>query len=176
MGNSLTQAESRTHFAAWSITSAPLILGFDLTNISLYDLLYPVIANPTALSINSQWAGHAGLLVANSTSYFAAPTAHGASGKINPKHPNVIFPVWQVWRKPLASPAGGQAVLVINLSEKPQDVRVTFAALRLEIPPGARVKAVGVWTGAEVHGVDETSIKFAGIASHDSAYVVLSAR
>eukprot|EP01046_Picozoa_sp_COSAG06_P050155 COSAG06_NODE_7877_length_2345_cov_9.581923_3_plen_133_part_00 len=34
VGNGLNPIESRTHFAAFAITSSPLVLGFDLTNTS----------------------------------------------------------------------------------------------------------------------------------------------
>ena len=49
---------------------SPLVLGFDLTNHTLYDELYPIVANKRVISINQQWAGNAGMLVANSTQYF----------------------------------------------------------------------------------------------------------
>jgi hypothetical protein len=64
-----------------------------LTNTSLYDELYPIIANKRVLSINQQFAGNAGMLVANSSEYFWAPTAHGAGAKIKPgNHSDVRFP------------------------------------------------------------------------------------
>lgn len=49
---------------------SPLVLGFDLTNRTLYDELYPIIANKRVISINQQWAGNSGVLVANSSQYF----------------------------------------------------------------------------------------------------------
>ena len=58
------------------------MLGFDLTNQSLYDELYPIVANKRIIDINKQWAGSAGTLVANSSEYFEAATAHGAGGKV----------------------------------------------------------------------------------------------
>ena len=45
VGNNMNTAESQTHFAAWCITSAPLVLGFDLTNTSLLSSIYDIIAN-----------------------------------------------------------------------------------------------------------------------------------
>ena len=45
VGNGLSPTESRTHFAAFAVTSSPLVLGFDLTNASLYAELYPIVAN-----------------------------------------------------------------------------------------------------------------------------------
>ena len=34
--------ESASHFAGWAIVSAPLVLGFDLTNQTRMDLAWPV--------------------------------------------------------------------------------------------------------------------------------------
>ena len=65
----LSTVEARTHFAAWCVTSQPLVLGFDLTNASLYDELYPIVGNRQAISINQQWAGNPGVLVANASDY-----------------------------------------------------------------------------------------------------------
>merc|ERR1712050_437295 len=65
VGNIITERESRTHFALWCITSAPLILGFDLTNTTVYDQMYPIITNSMALEVNQVWAGSPGVLVAN---------------------------------------------------------------------------------------------------------------
>lgn len=46
--------ESRTHFSAWAVTSAPLILGFDLRNQTAMQLAYPIITNTDVLSVNQQ--------------------------------------------------------------------------------------------------------------------------
>eukprot|EP01051_Picozoa_sp_SAG22_P019621 SAG22_NODE_3679_length_1581_cov_1.323212_2_plen_249_part_00 len=46
------------HFRTqWCITSAPLVLGFDLTNTSLLSSIYDIIANPRAIAVNQAWAG-----------------------------------------------------------------------------------------------------------------------
>lgn len=176
VGNGLSVVESRTHFAAFAITSSPLVLGFDLTNGSLYDELYPIVANQRVLAINQQWSGSAGTLVTNSTEYFEAPTAHGASGKVLPGNKSdVRYPTWQVWHKPLAIPQGSQAVLVINLSEEPQDVRVAYADLGLHPAKGGAVKALDAWTGASVTaGVGATGLDFAAIAGHDNVFLVVT--
>ena len=72
VGNGMSATESRTHFAAFAITSSPLVLGFDLANHSLYNQLYPIVANRRVIAINQQWAGSAGVLAANSSNYFEA--------------------------------------------------------------------------------------------------------
>ena len=56
----LNASENRAHFGAWAITSAPLVLGLDLTNKSAVDAVWPIIANPEALAVNTDWAGESG--------------------------------------------------------------------------------------------------------------------
>ena len=41
----LTHGESAIHFGLWSITSAPLVLGFDITNSSLTAAVWGIISN-----------------------------------------------------------------------------------------------------------------------------------
>ena len=45
------------------MTSAPLVLGFDLANRSLLAKNYPIIGSRAAIAINQAWAGHPGSLV-----------------------------------------------------------------------------------------------------------------
>merc|ERR1711953_838789 len=74
----LSLVESRSHFAAWCVTSSPLILGFDLTNQSLLEEVYPVISNVRAIAINQAWHGHPGRLVRNSSHTITLHVLHGA--------------------------------------------------------------------------------------------------
>ena len=64
--NFLTPAETRTHFAAWCIVSSPLTLSHDLTNDTIMDTVWPIIANREALAVNDAWVGDAGVLVKKS--------------------------------------------------------------------------------------------------------------
>ena len=129
------------------------------------------------LAINQAWHGSAGTLVANSSQYFEAPTAHGAGGKIKPgDRGDVRYPAWQVWSKPMAAGRGRQtAVLVINLSEQAQSVEVSYAALGLRPNAGESVAASDAWTGAAVtRGIGKTGLQLAAIRSHDSVFLVLA--
>jgi hypothetical protein len=59
----LTQASwNRAHFGAWCIVSSPLILGLELTDSKLSNIL-DVIGNREAVAVNQQWAGHPGFLL-----------------------------------------------------------------------------------------------------------------
>ena len=170
VGIGLSTVESQTHFAAWAVTSAPLAIGFDLTNNSLYDELYPIIANKQAVSINQQWAGNPGNLVANATEYREYLTEHGAGGGFLPEQRTDRYPVWQIWRKPLRTPAKGQAVLVINLSEEERDVNVTYADIDPSL--GDAVLATDVWTGAKVD-LPKSVAALKGIGPHGNRFLVL---
>ena len=95
-------------------------------------------------------------------------TEHGAG--FLPEQRTDRYPVWQIWRKPLRTPAKGQAVLVINLSEEERDVNVTYA----EIDPGLSdaVLATDVWTGAKV-GLPKSAAQLKGIEPHGNRFLVL---
>jgi hypothetical protein len=56
--------EDRSNFGMHCITSSPLILSSNVTNDTLVQLLWHIIANEEALSINRHWAGTPGRLVA----------------------------------------------------------------------------------------------------------------
>lgn len=48
-------AESRSHFAAWAIVSAPLVLGFDLSDEAKLTLAWPTISNREVIEISQTW-------------------------------------------------------------------------------------------------------------------------
>jgi len=52
-------AESRSHFAAWAIVSSPLILGFDLTNLTKMRTAWPVISNAEVIEMSQTWVATA---------------------------------------------------------------------------------------------------------------------
>ena len=112
-------------------------------------------------------------LLANSTVFFDAPTAHGASGKTGK---NVTYPTWQVWRKPLEQPAGAQAVLLINLSDEPQDVSFEFEAIDPLHELGDKPTAIEVWSGdaVKLSGNRTGEATFEAVAAHDSVFLIIS--
>jgi hypothetical protein len=50
-----TMAEERTHFAAWCISSSPLVLGFDLRNQTKLDRVWDIITNEAAINVSHAW-------------------------------------------------------------------------------------------------------------------------
>lgn len=63
VGQLATPEEDRAHFGAWCIVSSPLVLGFNVTDRSIYQRVWPIISNKEAIAVNQQWAGHPGMLV-----------------------------------------------------------------------------------------------------------------
>ena len=62
VGNLASEIEDRSHFGAWCIVGSPLILGYDLTNQTTAERVWPIVSNVEAISINQQWAGHPALV------------------------------------------------------------------------------------------------------------------
>jgi len=69
----LNFTESRSHFGAWCIVSAPLIIGMDITSKAKLDEMWPILANKEAIEINQLWAGHPGRFVAEGGPRFNQP-------------------------------------------------------------------------------------------------------
>ena len=68
------------------------VLGLDITNNTLLDAVWPILANRVAIGVNQAWAGHPGRLV------MQGPI-------VNPgRDPAMGSDVWQCWAK--AMPGG----------------------------------------------------------------------
>lgn len=167
VGNLATLVESRTHFAVWSITSSPLILGFDLTDTSIYDAVYPIISDKLMLAVNQAWQGDSGSIAVNSTETFTAPYSRK-------KKKVATFPTWQIWKKPVNLDGRHQwAVLVINLQEKPQDVKLSFADIDYIFAHSAFVRVVDISKPSKPQVNDNGEIIFRDLASHDSKFLLI---
>merc|ERR1712100_824880 len=101
----LDLVEARTHFSAWSIVSAPLVLGNDLTDKDTMDKIWPIISNREVIAVNEAWAGDSGTLVAHSTT-----NVHMLNcSRFNDD--GCDYPAWMIWRKKL--PDAKTAVLLM---------------------------------------------------------------
>eukprot|EP01084_Bolivina_argentea_P007717 14491_1 len=104
--------EDRTHFSIMSIISAPLVLGFDLTNQAILNRTWDIITNYEVLNVSQQWVGHPGYLAAY------------ASWNITYK--SQILHAYDIWAKP--QPSNTWAVLLVNNDgNHEQNVTVTFS-------------------------------------------------
>lgn len=147
--NTLGFIESRTHFGAWVVVSAPLILGLDLTDKANVDAVWPIISNTEAIEINQVWAGHPGRLVLESGPEFPGPSNSKAV---------------QVWAKTM--PSGGQAVFIVNRGTSPASLVLDLVSLGIT----SKVqRARDIWAQRDVNIVGKWTVD--NLGSHDSLFV-----
>lgn len=100
----------QTIFSSWAISSNPLVLGFDVTNKTTMDRVWPIITNNETLAVNQQWGGHPGrqIAYANYTVYYELSETDPTAGKgIGAK-----LYGYEIWAKPL--PDNKWAVVIMN--------------------------------------------------------------
>lgn len=120
--------EARTHFSAWSIVSAPLVLGNDLTDSKTMDAIWPIISNREVLAVNEAWAGDSGVLVKQSSTNVHMQNCSWFNDN------GCDHPAWMVWRKILSK--GKVAVFLMNNAEQSTSVSVNFVDINIECPSG----------------------------------------
>lgn len=103
---SMTHDENRVHFGAWCIVSSPLILAYNLSDVKRHNLVWDIITNKEAITVNQIWAGHPGSQV--------------LAGIGNNKEV-------EVWTKPLGE--GRTAVFILNTADKATTMKKTPASL-----------------------------------------------
>lgn len=143
--SSLAFVESRSHFGAWCVVSAPLILGLDVTNKTTLDSVWEIITNPEAISVNQNWEGHPGRFINNSESND-----------------------FQVWAK--KQPHGAQAVLVINISDK-TIASIIIQLSSLDLPLTCNVR--DIWQRKDLLPVQKEWV-IKNIGSHDSVFALFT--
>jgi len=112
--------EARSHFSLWSILSAPLLMGFDLTRAP--QPILDILGNSEVIAVNQDVAGNQGVLVQQ-------------QGDV------------QVLVKTLAG-RGERAVAVFNRGSKSSDVAVTWSQLKFK--PAAKAKVRDLWAHGDV--------------------------
>eukprot|EP00054_Salpingoeca_dolichothecata_P005750 m.36015 g.36015 ORF g.36015 m.36015 type:complete len:247 (-) comp15888_c0_seq2:105-845(-) len=162
----LTVEEARGEFAAWCVVSSPLILGFDLGNMTEYDTWFPIISNPRALAINQAWYGSAGRLVAMSSTNHSAVIPQGCLCEVKN---NGSLPAWTVWGKPMGK--GKLAVVALNSAETSQSFSVS--AVELGFSATAKVATTDVWTGQPAGPAFTGTWKISGLPSHGHLFYLL---
>ena len=127
VGRLKNATESRTHFAAWAVSSAPLILSFDLRVDSVMNEMWPIISNRDVLAVNQNtvtgWPG----------------TRLSYTGAVNGNVGNSS----QIWAKPL----GNHSFALLFMSTGPQNS--TFSLPFSEISQS--------FAGVKGHGDDEAT-------------------
>lgn len=161
----LSLAEARSHFGAWCIVSSPLVISMDVTNVTVMDQAWPIIANKEAIHINQAWHGHSGspfkaskeLLHLHGTE--GGPMA-GTLGKLD-------VPSWQYFYKPLSDETA--AVLLMNHANSSETLTLDFK----DVPglSGGSCSVRDVWEHKDLGRHSDTLSRH--LPSHDSAFLVL---
>ena len=147
VGRLANSTEDRSHFGAWAVISAPLILGFDAADPKAMERVWPTVTNKEVLSVSQSWAGLAGRRVA-------------------------LSPAHQVWTKPLGH--GRHAVLVLSNSSAPISVDVQLGDIDPGLNGTVPVHARDIHTHRDlgvVHGGAWSATK---LAPHDSRFIIFS--
>ncbi|KAJ9460399.1 Alpha-galactosidase [Diplonema papillatum] len=146
VGRLASHIEDRTHFGAWCIISAPLILGHNVTDTALTGRIWDIVANKELIAVNQDWAGHPGSRV------------YGENFRT----------AYQVWMKPLTG--GDAAVLVINSDAQPGvSVRLQFSDFGLS----GSVSIRDLYSHSNV-GAFVDSFTTPNITLHDSTFYRLT--
>jgi alpha-galactosidase len=159
--------EWRTHFAAWSIISNPLILSMDLRDTKQLDLVWPIVSNRHAINVNQQWFGDSGRLHNESAELVMIPNCgSGSSCKKNQ---------WMVWSKALPPSDGeGSRVAILLMNNGPTRIEVStnfdgVYGLGLCGAPGCSVREV--WTQRKLPDATHTTV---ALDPHDSEFLIVS--
>jgi hypothetical protein len=124
--------EARTHFSLWSILSAPLLMGFDLTKAP--QPILDILLNKEVIAVDQDRAGNQGAIVYD-------------DGRV------------QILVKTLAE-RGGRAVAIFNRGTEQADVSVNWQQLKLKAGSEASVR--DLWTHADLPaGIDTLLITIA---------------
>ncbi len=156
------------------ISSAPLTLGYDLTDDNVTERVWPIIANQEAIAINQAWAGHPGKMLRNLTSGQPSfPTASGCGGYSCDT---------QLWVKPLSKQNGSVAsvavLLLSNSDPDPQEQKIKNTSYTIELEwlgmkgaKGAHVR--DVWAHKDL-GMSASSFTTDSFGGHDSRLYVIT--
>lgn len=159
----LSHTEARSHFGAWCIVSAPLILGLNLTDAPTTDAVWDIITNREAIAVNQDYAGASGTMFWQSTDM----TPFSPCGWWEA---NCTFPVAQYWYKPLSG--GDTAVLLMNNAPQAVDTAVTWGQVP-GLTAGGSYKVRDIWAKADI-GTFSGGYTAKALPSHDSAFLRLS--
>lgn len=140
----LSWEETRTHFAAWAVVSSPLTLSLDVTNATIMDKYWEIIANPDIIAVNQAYFGHSG-------------------------SPFLVDDKWQYLSKPVD--AQHTAVLLLNSDTEPRNLTLAFDTIPV-LPKGSDYLVRDLFERKNI-GVFNASYT-ALVKSHDAAFLLLS--
>ena len=181
---------------AWAVVSSPLTLGYDLTDDSITEHIWPIISSRHAIAINHAWAGSPGRLVDEMISPHAANasllarrcgdgaanaccTHHDGPPNSPPHYDGTGSPPLcgtQVWAKPLSTANGSVAVLLLNNQDT--DLANVTITVRLNkiLAKGftGPASVFDVWAGSMLHASVTTSFESDAFGGHDSRFYIVT--
>jgi len=147
VGNGLSPAETRSHFAFWAAMKAPLLIGTNLATLDAESV--KVLKNKYLLAFSQD-------------EYVGKPAMPYKWGT-NPDWTfNATFPA-EYWS---GASSEGTLVLLLNPYEGPVTKKVVFAEVP-QLEDGVRYRVANIWTGEDLGCVEE-EIE-AVVEAHDTA-------
>jgi len=180
--NATAYSQDRTHFGAWCTVSAPLVIGYDVTNGNTTDAVWDILTNTEAIAVSQTWAGHPGTLLNQSSEsywYTYPPHIQKQVKEDNQKYggiyanqstEGVSLAAYQIWGKPQNN--GAWAVLIMNNNGN-QTVDIT---LEFSVIPGLNpnnVKLRSIWDRKDL-GTFSNSYTAKGILAFDSEFLMVT--
>ena len=164
----LNFTEARTHFGAWAIVSAPLVIGLNLSDAANVATFWPIISNEEAIAVNQEYAGMSGTRFYESADVTAfSPCGWG------PEFRNCTYASQMYWYKAL--PGGDVAVLLMNNAEAPALLTLEWDAVPgLLSPQGSLVRVRDIWNRINLGVVEGAFVPTAPTAPHDSIFLRLT--
>lgn len=141
----LSWEETRTHFSAWAVVSSPLTLSLDVTNATIMDTYWDIIANPDIIAVNQAYYGHSG-------------------------SPFLVGQLWQYLYKPVD--ATSTAVLLLNSDTEPRNLTLAFDTVP-GLAKSSSYVVRDLFQRKNI-GIFNTSYT-AVVEAHDVAFLLLSA-
>jgi len=172
----LTDAETRTHFAAWAIVSSPLTLSHDVNNDTVTAKIWDVITNEEALAVSQAYSGHSGSPFGQSDKMVELTDAYiesntGVEGKFGEVVGRVQTPSHMSYYKPMEpNGAAKTAILLLNSDSATQTLSFNFADVPEVTCKTCKVRDVwakkdlGTFTGKFSVPVD----------THDAAFLTIT--
>jgi hypothetical protein len=167
-GNVLNFTEARTHFGAWCIVSAPLVLGMNLSDTATLATYWPIVSNAEAIAVNQEYAGMSG------TRFFeSADVTRFTECGWGPEFKNCTYASQMYWYKAL--PGGDIAVLLMNNADAPATLSLEWDAVPgLLSPQGSLVRVRDIWNHADLGVVEGAFLPDAPTTPHDSIFLRLT--
>lgn len=162
----LSFIEARTHFGAWCIVSAPLVLGLDVTNSTTVDAFWPILSNTDAIGVNQAYAGDSGTKFWESDELtFFEPCGWWLA--------NCTYASQMYWKKAL--PEGKVAVLLMNNADTASTLSLAWDDVPGLLPvQGTLVQVYDLWNHQDLGIMAGGFAPTGPTASRDSIFLILT--